>query len=183
MTSKSRYWRVIFSPEGRILDVEEIVFKDSQKDWIVVEAPDIQTAKRKAYNFYCARKKKLAKARNHAAGRCACGRDQDRFHPSGVRMLTCSVCAERQKGHHDRQYEQLKRQRRGEEPLPPIQRDEEKRIASLQSRMRDRRAELRLETLLDVRKQWIASPNVGAFGKWLEREIVKARDAGSQGPL
>lgn len=164
--SDRRYWRVVFSPEGRVLDVVEITFGDGQKDWLIVEAPDQAAAKRKAFNLYCARKKRLAKARKHAEGHCACGRKQDRLHPSGEPMLTCSTCAERQKCWQD-----AHKKRVAAGTADTHVRDEAARVAKCQARQRDRRAELRLETLLDVRKQWIEARNVGLFGKWLEREI------------
>lgn len=39
-------------------------------------------------------------------------------------------------------------------------------------RQRDRRGELRIEVLLEVRKHWQESLTVGHFTKWLEAEIA-----------
>jgi hypothetical protein len=94
--SSPRYWRVVFTDAGALESVTEIE-GPGDADWVIVEARTAEAARRKAHNLYCARKKKLAKQRHHAAGQCACGRDQDRKHPSGKWMLTCSTCAERQK--------------------------------------------------------------------------------------
>lgn len=168
MSIQKRYWRVIFNDLGKVLDIVEIDFKDGKKDWLIVEADDLKEAKVKAVRLYCARKKKLAKERLHAQGRCACGRKQDRKHRSGVPILTCTVCSVRQKACLEKAQ---KRVASGD--LSPAVRDEAARVASNLARQRDRRAEIRLETLLEVRNQWIKSRTIGSYGKWLEQEIEK----------
>lgn len=160
-----RYWHVLFEESGALRSVTEIS-GPADEGWVIVEAPDEGTAKRKAYNIYCARKKKLAKARLHAAGNCACGRKRDRKHPSGEWMLTCLVCAER---HRVQSAAHLERKAQG---VTDHQRDEPARVASNLSRQRDRRGEIRLETLVEVRQRWIDSRNVALFGQWLIAEIA-----------
>lgn len=169
-----RYWRLVFSEGGALESIREI---DGPRDasWVIIEAPDQKTAERRAFSIYCARKKKLAKERNHRAGNCACGRKQDRKHPSGEPMLVCSVCAERQKVYNDRL---AARAASGAKAGAPV-RDEAARVAANLSRQRDRRGEIRLETLIEVRQQWIASRNVALFGKWLTAEIDRLTGADS----
>jgi len=173
--SSPRYWRVVFTDAGALESVTEID-GPGDADWVIVEARTAEAARRKAHNLYCARKKKLAKQRHHAAGQCACGRDQDRKHPSGKWMLTCSTCAERQKVYNDRSEE---RARKG---IPPgtVVRDEQARVAANLTRSRDRRGEIRLETLIEVRAAWHKAPNVGAFGAWMKREIDALTGASSK---
>jgi hypothetical protein len=163
-----KHWRVIFSPEGTVLDVVEIRFGDGRNDWLIVEAPTEQLARKRALGVYCARKKKLAKARNHAEGRCACGRKQDRKHPSGKPMLTCSTCAARQKGYTERHVARANADQVGQH-----QRDEGARIQKNLARQRDRRAEIRLETLIECRRAWELAPSVGRYRAWLLAEIEK----------
>lgn len=164
MRTEPRYWRVVFDPAGAIERVEEIT-GPAETDWLIVKAGNEQEASRKAYNAYAARKKKLAIARLHAEGRCRCGRAQDRVNPDGSPMRTCSVCGERQEVWRQRHAE---RRAAGTVGAPIAQ---EGRIESHRERQRDRRAELRLELLIEVRQQWMVSPNVGRFGSWLQREI------------
>lgn len=159
-----RYWRVDFADGGAVSAVTEIQ-GPAHADWVVVEAPDEGTAKRKAYNFYCARKKRLASARHHAKGNCRCGRPQDREKPGGGMFRICSTCSERDKG-----YDQAMRQRAAQ-GVTNHQRDEQARVASNLGRQRDRRAEIRLETLIEVRERWRKQPNVGLFARWLQLEI------------
>lgn len=159
-----RYWRVVFDLAGAIDRVEEIT-GPTETDWLIVEASDEQAAQRKAYNAYARRKKKVAIARLRAEGRCRCGRAQDRTHPDGSPMLTCAVCGERQEVWRQRHAE---RRAAGTIGAPIAQ---EPRVESHRERQRDRKAELRLELLIEVRQQWMVSPNVGRFGSWLQREI------------
>lgn len=167
----TRYWRVTFLPDGRVNRVRPIKSPGHSR-WVVVEAEDEEHAKRKAYNIYCAKKKKERTEKCHAAGKCTCGRPQDRVVETGARKgqwaKTCSVCATRRHVYHEnskqhpgRSFEQSMKER-----------DEPARIASNLDRQRDRRAEIRLETLIEVRKAWEASATIGIFTKWLAGQIV-----------
>jgi len=103
------------------------------------------------------------RAQYHEQGRCRCGRERD-----SDEFKRCRVC--REKGKRDsRAHHQ--RQRAG--ALPAV-RDESARVESCQARIRDRRAELTIETLLRVREAWQAAPNNGRFTDWLEAEISSA---------
>jgi hypothetical protein len=164
--SSPRYWRVVFTETGALESVTEVEGPD-HAGWVIVEARSEEAARRKAYNIYCGRKKKLAKQRHHAAGQCVCGREQNRKHPSGKWMLTCSTCAERQKVYNDRTAE---RDRKGI-PAGSVVRDEGARVAANLNRQRDRRGEIRLETLIEVRAAWQRVPNIGAFSAWMKQEI------------
>lgn len=170
MSQAGRYWRVTFFPDGRVNRVRPIKGPGHSR-WVVVEAEDEEQAKRKAYNLYCSRKKRERKTALHAAGKCICGRPQDRLVEKGARKgekaLTCSVCEERRvgycenaKAHPGRTFAQAM-----------AERDESARIASNLERQRDRRAEIRLETLIDVRRAWQDAPNNGVFTAWLKQQI------------
>lgn len=162
----TKWWKVTFlkGKEGRINSIEPCAAPDAA--WAVgggsmyVQAVNEDAARKVAYNFYCARKKKEAIKKKHDRGQCCCGRNRDRPHPAKPDefLLTCTTCADRRHA----QYE------RGPTFAP---RDEAKRIQALQGRVRDRKNEIRLEVLCEVRKQWEMAPNVGAFTKWLKSQI------------
>lgn len=171
MTEVVRYWRVTFKTNGTVRAVKPLNGPGHDR-WVVVQAADEKEAQHKAYNVYCARKKRERRTTLRAAGQCVCGRKQDRLLVGGPRSrkgglaLTCSVCAARRQGHHlnakahpGRTFVQAM-----------AERDESARVASNQDRQRDRRAELRIEVLLEVRRQWQRVPT-GAFTRWLEDEI------------
>lgn len=147
-------WRVTFSEAGEITDVTEIEGEGSA-EWVVVQADSLERARVKAYRVYCARKRRESVQRLHAQGRCRCGRKQDR--PG---MKSCSVCAVGD-------LQQREKRKRGQ--TGP--RDEAARVAAFQQRNRDRRAEIRLETLLEVRKWWQEAPHTLAFVERMRREI------------
>lgn len=159
-----RYWRVVFDDAGAIESISEIA-GTGRADWEIVQAPTEEAARRKAYNRYAARKKREVISRKHAQGQCRCGRPQDRKRPDGTLMKLCSVCAERN---------EVWRTESGERKAAGVtdhQRDEVARVASHQQRQRDRRAEIRLETLLEVKRRWIESHNIQQFGAWLRGEV------------
>lgn len=167
----SKYWRVTFTPEGAIRQVRQVKVPNHSR-WVIVEARDEEHAKRKAYNLYCARKKSERTQKLHAVGQCVCGRKQDRTvqrgRYKGQWAKTCSVCAERMtvwRGNY------AERQANGTVGQGMAERDEVARISLNLERQRDRKSEMRLEVLVEVRNQWINSPNLGRFSKWLEREI------------
>jgi len=88
-------------------------------------------------------------------------------------MLTCSVCAVRHEVHRRNSEARLAA------GVTDHQRDESARVAANQNRQRDRRAELRLEVLVEVRNRWLASRNVSLFGHWLQSEIARLTGAES----
>jgi hypothetical protein len=51
------------------------------------------------------------------------------------------------------------------------ERDEGARVEANLERQRDRRAEIRLEVLIECRDQWTKARNVGLFTRWLLGEI------------
>lgn len=173
-TPPIRYWRVDFDEAGAVSGVTEID-GPGHAGWTIVEAPDKERAQRVAIGIYCARKKKLSRERNYAAGNCACGRKNDRadqLHPkTGKPLLSCSTCSARHQVHLAGH-----RQRKAE-GITDHQRDESARVAATQTRQRDRRGEIRLETLIEVQKAWIDTRTVGAFGQWLVREIARLTGA------
>ncbi len=183
MSISTRYWQVQFAATGAVASVTELEPGAARDGWVIVDAPDERTARQRAYNIYCARKKAQAIARHRAVGECACGRKQDRKHPSGKPMLTCSVCAERSGVYNERSRQRAqaaaKAPANDDAPVPSgmAARDEGARVAANLTRQRDRRAEIRLETLIEVRKQWIDSPNIQRFGKWLQGEIDRITGA------
>lgn len=169
--SAPSWWRVVFSETGAITAVTPVRFDDAEEGWLLVEAPSKSAARQKAQRLYDARKKKLAKARLHASGHCACGRVQDRKYPDGRPMKTCSTCSERQKG-----YVQDRQERLAEGTADTHVRDERARVEANLGRQRARRAELRLETLIEVRQAWRDARTVGRFAAWIEAEIFAITD-------
>lgn len=163
----TRYWRITFKKDGSINQVREVKSPGHSR-WIVVEAADEATAKQRAYNMYCARKKKEVRIRNHAQKKCTCGRPQDRTNGDGTLKKTCSVCAVRQAAWHADNY---KRHQEGN--FEPKVRDEAARIEKCKERVRDRKSEIRIEVLTEVRAAWQNSNTIGHFTAWLKQEIEK----------
>lgn len=126
-------------------------------------AEQAQAKARADFNDYCAAKKRARIAKLHKAGQCACSRKRDRPKPDGGFYRQCSVCAERR---------EALRSRRREPDWQP--RNESERVSTLQARVRDRKNEVRLEVLLEVRRVWEDSRTVHAFAAWLKREIESA---------
>jgi hypothetical protein len=98
-------------------------------------------------------------------------------------MLTCSVCAERSLVYNERSQQRAKAAAKtpanDDAPVATgmAARDEGARVAANLTRQRDRKAEIRLETLIEVRSQWIDAPNIQRFGKWLQGEIDRITGA------
>lgn len=122
---------------------------------------------REHYNLYCAKKRKTVRARNHAAGKCICGRMQDRVKPDGSFYLTCEVCKVR----HDMTEARAHNRRVG--AVPGV-RDDVARVQACTARVRDRKNEMRLEVLLEVSRQWENARNNQVFTRWLRGEVAKA---------
>lgn len=158
------YWRVTFEGDGKVGEVVPVE-GEPERDWVIVEAETAAQAERKAFNLYCARKKRLRVRSLHAEGRCSCGRVQDRPRPGGGFLKTCSTCQEYRRRDHAR------RRQKGFTPQP---RDEVARVAAYQERVRDRKAEIRLEVLLEVRRWWKEAPHTLAFAERLKTEIESA---------
>lgn len=168
------WFRLKYGPSGKLLSCDPIDKPEAYATviglatFIEIEATDEKDAKHRAYNFYCARKKKLAKERNYTAGLCACSRKQDRPNTKTGKGFfnTCSVCAERSA---ESSLRHLAKKKQG---LPlDGRRDEAARVESFQVRNRDRKNEIRLETLIEVRKQWENSRTNGQFTSWLKSQI------------
>jgi hypothetical protein len=168
------WWRADLTGDGAVVRVVQVPKPHSTptRTTIVFQAPDRETAINKAremgFRLYCAEKKKQAKTRLHSEGRCSCGRPQDRQHPDGSPMLTCTVCSISQKAHNA-----AARKRKAEGVVHV--RDEAARVQKNLGRQRDRRREIRLETLVEVHKNFWDMSTVKAFERWLEGQIEEAR--------
>ncbi len=167
------YWRVTFKRDGSLRAV--VPLKGPGHDrWVVVEAETREEAHRRAFNIYCARKKRERNAALKAQGKCACGRPLDgalvevgRY--KGKAHQKCATCRERNETVWRPNH--AERIANGTVGQGMAERDEAARIAANSQRQRDRRAEIRLETLLDVRAAWRDAPTVGRFGEWLRGQI------------
>lgn len=159
-----RYWRVTFDAQGRPATVEPLE-GPADADWVIVQADTAEAAHRRAVNLYAARKKRERIAQLHANGQCRCSRKHDR--PG---KLTCSVCAERRKVDHQRRIDAG--------PAPRV-RDEAARVASFQQRSRDRKMEIRLEVLLEVRSWWQQAAHTLDFVERLGKELLAAGGTGA----
>lgn len=122
-------------------------------------------ASKLAMRVYSRIKKKEAGARLRANGQCRCGRKQDRKHPDGSMMRTCLACSEMQKG-----YVKTSREATVRKP-----RDEKARVEKNLARQRDRRNEIRLETLVEVNAKFWELPSIKAWEKWLEDAIEECK--------
>lgn len=183
MSDVARYWRVTFFPDGRVNKVRPIKGPGHSR-WVVVEAEDEESAKRKGYNIYCARKKRERLAKLASESRCSCGRALDgatidRGPHRGAQHRRCATCRERAKLNWTPNYKQ--RVANGTNGSGVAERNEPARVELNLERQRDRRSEIRLETLIEVREQWITARNVGLYGQWLTREIeaIAGKKAGA----
>lgn len=158
-----RHWRVLFGRDGAIKSVTEIQGQRG-RDWIVVEAETEALARKKAFNAYCALKKRERIKKLAAEGRCKCGRKRD---VEG--QLGCSVCIERMHG-----YRAARKKREADGTAETHVRDETARIEVFQARHRERTNEVRLQVLLEVRQWWLEAANNGAFTSRLAAEILSA---------
>lgn len=122
-------------------------------------------ASKLAMRVYSRIKKKEAGVRLRANGQCRCGRKQDRKNPDGSMMKTCLACSEMQKGY-------IKTSRAAVERKP---RDEKARVEKNLSRQRDRRKEIRLETLVEVSAKFWELPSIKEWEKWLEEAIEECK--------
>lgn len=154
---------ILFDDAGSIATCEEVKLPVESDRHMYVFAPDEASARKQAYNTYCAKKKAEAKVRKQAQGRCPCGRAQDRESPKGGMYKTCMVCAHRQTIYNAR----TNARHNG----TPAVRDEQARLDANASRQRDRRGEITLEVLLRVKKAWESSSNIGQFTAWLRKQI------------
>lgn len=110
-----------------------------------------------AFNAYCAARVRQRRAALAEKGLCNCGRTRDT-----KRFTLCAVCRERQRDH--------RRRNPGKGAVTGRPRDEAARVAANKVRQRDRRKEIRLETLLAVRE----AHGRPRFTEWLDREIKNA---------
>lgn len=164
-----KHWAIAFDITGKVLSVEEVSVSlpAGTADHEVVRAASKGEARKLGYNLYCARKKREAKKRKYANGQCMCGRKQDRPHPSGGFWKVCLVCKERQ----DKVYRPQQAQRVKDGTVGKIPRDEASRVAACSERVRDRKAEMKLEVLMEVRQVWQNSRTTGQFTRWLSEQI------------
>ncbi len=121
-------------------------------------------ASKLAMRVYSRIKKKEAGVRLRANGQCRCGRKQDRKNPDGTMMKVCLTCSVMQKGYHDKSKNK-----------PGEPRDETARAQKNLSRQRDRRNEIRLETLVEVSAKFWELPSIKAWETWLEQAIEECK--------
>jgi len=176
--SAPTYWRVTFKRDGAVRGVVRLKGPGHER-WVVVQAPTREEAQAKAWQVYCARKKRERNAALKAEGRCACGRELDGAlievgAHKGEPHTACAVCRERRVGWRKNHQERVANGTVGQ---GVAERNEPARVALNLERQRDRRAEIRLETLLDCRKAWEAAPSVGKYREWLRAEIDKLTKA------
>ncbi len=130
--------------------------------FVYLQAAGSEQAKRGAYNVYCSEKLREQRERNGAAGRCRCGRARKigTHARTGQPLKRCSVCIARGRASNKR----TQGRRRGETiPAPD-------RLVTGSARTRDRRAEMRLEVLLEVQEAY--DGDVKDFGAWLDEQIA-----------
>lgn len=159
--------------DGTILNVMEVAPTGKEEphiNYVIVEAytkaDAEEKARKKVYNLYCARKKKEAKLRHQARGECACGRPADRVKKDGTPFKTCSVCSARQPSYNEKYKGRIEDGTVGKEP-----RDEVARVAKNLERQRDRRKEIRVEVLIEVRKRFWDAEHMKDFASWLDENI------------
>lgn len=127
-------------------------------------ATEAQKQAKALFNSYFAEKTKAARAKRKADGKCRCGRPRDRKHPVGGFWQQCRVCAARQDVYRERY----------ETPVAKPARNEVAKAEECTSRVRDRKAEMRLEVLVEVQEAWESASNNQAFTRWLRAELAKA---------
>lgn len=168
------WWFVTYADDGAVIDcvptkVDATASVAGVRS-IVVEAPDrdaaIEQASQLWYRMYCNETKKETRVRLDAENRCRCGRARDRKHPDGSWMKTCATCAAYQTAANERYQQRIK-----DGTVGTHVRDEQSRVNLNLARQRDRRREIRLETLVAVRQQFWGTATVREFVEWLDGEI------------
>jgi hypothetical protein len=151
------WWRVELDSAGKVVSATVCPGAGITEGRVVYVCAITQTqAGRIARNTYAREVKRAQRAKYKATGKCRCGRDRE-----SIAFKQCMVCRARD----------LQQHRKG----PSCgSRDEKARVVSMQATQRDRRQELRLETLLLVREAWSREPNQAAFSAWLAREVMAA---------
>lgn len=148
-------WFAVYLKRGVVQNVVQVAGPGTDELQVeYVQAKDKEHAKRRGYNLYCAKKKKLAVERLRKEGKCSCGRHNDRVAEG---LLTCSVCA-------------LRRKKYDATPIGKP-RDEVARTEAHQTRQRDRSNEMRLTVLVEVQKAWQNCRIAGQFTRWLDKEV------------
>lgn len=157
------HWYRVLLVKGRPTSAEVVEAPETDTTAVVYalakSKADAFAKGRAAYNRYCA--EKLAERRQRLAeeNKCRCGRDRNV--PGRKR---CAVCLAR--GQADKR--RLKERRAaGVE----AHRDEPARVDANRARQRDRREEIRIETLIEVRRRWQVSQTNASFERWLDGEI------------
>ena len=155
------WYRVALKKNGKIDSIRRVEGPSDDDNLVYyIRAASLDAAEREVYNRYARIKLREKRAKYKAEGRCRCGRER------GGNFAMCSVCLERSSA--------ARKKYPGKNGVKGAPRDEEARVASNQARQRDRRRELRLEALLEVREAWMKSPSVAVFGHWLSEQIKDA---------
>ncbi len=145
------WYRVTIGETGKPLSIAKCAAPEDEQTVVYVQASSEKDAWGLALAAYNRERVKQQRAQRKAEGRCRCGRVRD------CQWQKCRVCRER---------ENVAKRESKNQPGPKV-RSEEQRIASLKDRHRERRAELRVETLLQVREAWVKSANLRQFEAWL----------------
>lgn len=163
-----KWFKVELHSDGSVKAATETneAFQVSKRVFVLQAESAVDAAKRarEIYNRVCADRVKADRARRKAEGKCACGRPRNRPHPLGGTYQNCAVCAARIEACRENA-----RQRPVTQP-----RNEHAKAAACTARVRDRKQEMRLEVLTEVKQAWEDSRNNQAFTRWLSAELAKA---------
>ncbi len=164
------WFRVCFDDKGRPVSAIECEPPSEGFSIEYVFAKNQSAALSAAVREYARRKTADRRAALKQEGRCRCGRRRN------SEFSLCDVCRERGKQNNGvyKRHTQEDGKRTRERIAPYVQRDEKARVEKNLERQRDRRNELRLEALLEVRAAFAKTPTMGAFAAWLAEEIRKA---------
>jgi hypothetical protein len=156
---KTKSWfRVVVDAKGKAVDCKPVGGAGTaERGVFFVLAETAKDAARLAGNEQARRLLAARRARYDAEGLCRCGGKRDT--PG---MVTCARCRERQKVRNARSLARA----RGE-VVPPLDR----RVV-LQERKQSEQTSIRLETLVEVQRNYLKMRGQGAtFERWLAKQI------------
>lgn len=152
------WYRVELDDRGSVLSVTlQSKALESTRSVIYVEARGQEAAGKLAERLYSRRKVKERRAKYRAEGKCPCGRDR-----GALKGIHCAVCLENAKAKRERSSK-------------GIEGGQELRLKKSAARVRDRKAEMRLEALCELQAKLGEFQSVAAARIWVQSEIRRLK--------
>lgn len=158
------WYRVELDSEGAVISSKLVESAGADRGGVFyIRAKSPEAAGKAAFNAYYKLRLRARRAKLRAEGKCDCGRARDVPVKPGSKELRamCAGCLKNNMESHER-----KRRRDAGEDVPSPDKSE-----TLRLRREAERSELRLDTLRQVNRQFLALPKVD-FMRWLQKELT-----------